>query len=186
MSKKNEVKVEQKENGFRDGKDKDQLLKELLSQEDYDMIKRKRELDSVDKGTPSYKVLLQFDSLRRQRDQILWAIEQRFNDIESGLTSISRSEAQINSGSINEEIKPGVTMTEEELKNYVNKQRRLVDANVKDFINHLAPLRSLVGCHDAAGNVVLTEQKYDQIVNNVESRLRDMGYELFDEDIRNG
>ena len=168
-----------KKNGFRDGVDKEKLMKSMTDG-DWKRVAAQKELQSVNPGSISYNVLLANDVVRRKIKLIKERVNKRFLDILNTENTIVRKKVQIESGVVHDELKPGLKMTKEELELEVEYANHLKDSQAKDVVTDLADLRGMVGVHDAARKVVLTEEEYDEYVGKIERRIKKHGYELFD------
>lgn len=172
-----------KTKGFRDGVTKEDVLN--LTKDERRFIEKQRELQTVKADSISYKVYLSMDDGRRQLQLLNKDIRTRLLNIDNVLTVISRKQKQLNSGDITDELRPGVPFTKAEMELEVNRASNMAWAESKDIMIELAKIRRWVGCHDIAGNLLMSESDYDNLVRDVEGKLRDRGYDLFDDNIKN-
>lgn len=168
------------EKGFRKGKSKLAILKELLSKEEYSRLKEQRALDDLKPGTISYRVALENDTVRRQRDELYEQVYNKVADIKNVRSRYNKLKIQIEKGLITDELRPGMTMTKEEVLFEVYKSDKLGWGLSKDLMPIFATLRAIVGSHDLVGNELLPEKTYDSFVLETEGEVAKSGYKIFE------
>lgn len=168
--------------GFRKGKEEElkTKLRESLTDEELQRIEQARAFEECKKGTFSYDLALNQDMVRRQIRELKDNINLMLWNIENIINVKSRCLDQIHSGEIIEPLDDKRIMNENELKTYMKKCERDALREVRGIATALAKLRTFVGLHDIAKNVLLTMEQYDSFVETVKEELSENGYEIFD------
>jgi hypothetical protein len=152
-----------------------------LTKEELARIKETREFDTIKPNTPTWRVALYNDSLRQQHRLITSTIQKRLWTIDDVQNKILRLEQQLLPGSkITEELKPGVTMTEDELRTLIQHSSWLQEGEVRAIPKSLADLRSIVAHKDVAKNTIISMPDYDAFVERIEKIVKQKGFDLFE------
>jgi hypothetical protein len=151
-----------------------------LTKEELARVKETREFDTIKPGSPTWRVALYNDSLRQQHRLITSTIKKRVWAIDDIQNKILRLEEQVKTGKITEELKPGITMTAEEVQTLIQHSRWLQEGEVRSIPKSLAELRSIVSHKDVAKNTILSMQEFDSYVKELEETIKKKGYELFE------
>ncbi len=168
--------------GFRKGM-KDKVLdkaREGITPEELERIKQQREYDSIEPGTFTHKLALHLDALQKQKRQNKIDIDKRMWNITNVLNEKRRYEEQLESGKIYAKLKDDVTMNQYEVASSIKQCDWIALGEVRAISELLADLRSVVGRHDLAKNVILNIQQYDNYVDRVKQELETLGYDIFD------
>lgn len=161
-----------------------------LSDLDYERIKNQQKLAMVDPGTYRYKVFLHGDQIRLTVRKLKVEIEERLWAIKNGKSELARLEGQLSTGEIYDELPTNISdlhikMNVYELKLHIELKERMIEAQAGSIINSLIQLAGHVGFHDPARNMILSEQEFEVYTNEIEKRVKGMGYEIFDDTIKN-
>lgn len=167
-----------KEKGFRDGIDKKSLMKSMTD-EDWERIKKQKDLDKVEPGTPIYDLVLYQDDIRRAIREKKSLIEKRIWNIQDIKNQMTRLKTQLLKGDITEELKNGVPMNEAEVNSTIQHQKWIIDGEVRAISQVMAELLGFAGHTDVSRAVVLERDEFVKYMQSIEERLKGMGYELF-------
>lgn len=182
-----------KNKGIRDGIDKSAIVKtaqeneairkmvETLTKEEMERILQQREYDTIEEGTPTYKIAVMCDTLRQNQRRLKGTISKRIWTISDVANTINRLQMQLDSGTVTEKLKDGVTMSQNELNVLINHNKWAKDGEFYALFPLLAELRALVGHKDVARNVIITQEKFDEYVDFIAAEVEMYGYNLFGE-----
>ena len=153
----------------------------VLSQEDYNRIQERNKLDEFDKDSITYKILLQCDAVRRQKDKNILDVKNMLKEVKSLYTRINKFKAMLIAGNITAELRPGVLLTEEEVGYEIYAAETMAWGNAKDIPHSLWRLRySAVGHKDLVGNELMKSDEFDKFVIEVKNELKTIGLSLFE------
>lgn len=177
----------------RKGQDKKQMLQaakensdlvefiKSLTKEEVKWIKEQREFETIKPGTWTYKIAVVNDAIRSNIRQLKSKLNKRLWNIEDITNKIERLNEQLRTGEIYECVKDGMTMTKEELTNFIQHHEWLRKGEVDAIPMNLAEIRALVGHKDVARQVVMTVEEFDKMVGEVYEKLKAKGYDIFSE-----
>lgn len=179
---KNERKGIDKKKMLKDAKENEELVRFIksLTKEEIQRIYDARAYDDIKPGTPTHKIALQCDALRRSMRKTKATIDKRVWSIGDLQNKINRLQSQLDSGKITEELKDGITMNEHELTTEIQHYKWTKDGEFYALFNLLAELRGVVGHKDVAKNVILTLEEFDDYVKQLNERVKKFGYDLFE------
>lgn len=152
-----------------------------ISKEEISRIKEIRRFDMLKPNTNRYKVALLNDQLRINKAQHLTLLKKRLWNISDAENKIHRLKVQLASKNITEQLRDGMTMTEQELESLIQQTKWLQEGEFNAIRKILADLNGLVGHVDYIRNVIVTENSFNKIVEDTETELRKFGFELFGE-----
>lgn len=155
-------------------------LRKTATKEELEQIRLQREFDTCKPGTPTYRMALHNDQLRKQARASRYNIEQRLFNIENLKNENDHFKTQQMSGIIKDEIRPGVPMNANELRLSAWKNELAMMKEVFAIPEHLADLRGVVGHIDVARRVIMEQEAFDTYVAEVEERVKNAGFKLFD------
>jgi len=161
---------------------KEQVLEELrgqLSKDELQRIKQQREFQSISRDTNSFPLGLAVDPLRLQLRKAKSIVEKSLWQIQNLGAKINRIDADIASDNITEELRPGVLMNEEEATLQKKYSEWLIEGELQSLPMELWQMRGVVGQHDMAGNVIISEEEFDAYLSDVKERVKRMGHVLF-------
>lgn len=155
-----------------------EVVRQTMSKEELRRVQQMRHFDTIEKGTPSYRIGLAADQLR-----LMW--EQARNEVEKGIFNIKNLRAQQmrvveqkGGGVVIEEVKEGIPMNNLELDALHAHHEYAIKAERKAIVVGLWQARGIVGQHDLANAVIVSEEDYDAYVENVDVRLRGLGVSI--------
>lgn len=161
-----------------------------LTDADYDRLLNQQKYSMFGLGSFRARVALHSDTLHRNVVMLKRQIEEALWSIRTGKEMIKRKEDQLKDGKIyellpinNPDMK--IIMNEHELKLQVELEQRHMEANAKDIINPLNELSGHIGYHDLAKNMIISEQEFEVYANEIENRVKALGYEIYDDTIKN-
>ena len=160
---------------------KKELLEELrknLTKEELERIDHQREFDKINPGTAAYRMGVAVDPLRRQWLAAKSSIQKHLWNVDNITNQIRRLKAQLVVKNITEELKPGVYMNEHEMEAQIAHAGWLLEGEVNAIAPQLWQIRGVVGQHDLAKEVIVTEEQFDEYVRDVEKQLKGFGYAL--------
>jgi len=166
------------EKGFREGIDKQSLMKSM-TKEDWSRIEEQKKFEMVKKGSFTERLVLYLDGIREiiRSKQLL--IDKRIWNVRDIQNGIRRKKIQITSGTITEKLKDGITMTAEELNTQIMYEQWMVRGEVHSIASILGEIRGVVGHNDVAKKVVMSEDEFNSYADKVVMQLKEMGHELF-------
>lgn len=157
------------------------IAKGVITQEEMDRIREQRQFDEFtaeDKDSLSWKIAVANDSLRRLIDSKKFIIKNELAEIKNRSARKDKLKVQLLSGTIIEELKPGIPLNKGEVEYEIEKLDNLIEGTVKDLIPKLANLRMLVGNLDVLGKVIMSLKDFDEFVYDIISRLEKNGCKL--------
>lgn len=152
-----------------------------LTKEEINRVKEVREFETIEPHTPTWKIALLCDTIRKNIRKKKSDIHKRMINIQDLTDVINRLKVQLASGLITEEVKTGMKMNEDELKSLIQHHDWTRTGEVNDIPKMLGELRVLVGHKDVLGKVILSQEAFDQLVTDYEMDLKSKGYDLFKE-----
>lgn len=175
--------MNEKKQIVKEAKENEELYRfvKSLTREEIKTIKDARVFNELKPNSTSWKIAVMCDVIRSNARQIISTIEKRLINIDDLSNQINRLHVQISTGQITEEIKPGLKMSESELKSFIQTNNWTRTGEVNAIPKALADLRALVGSPDVTGRIVLDEKSFDLRVEDIEKRLKSRGYDLFEE-----
>lgn len=177
----NEV-LDMKQNGFRNGM-KQEILEKIkadLTPEEAQRIEEIRQYDKLTPGSVSEKIVLALDSLQRQKADCKFKIAQRMFNIQKLKASDARYNKQLITGIITDKFDDKTTMTVEEIKTQLFYNNYTAFGERRQILDILGDLRAIVGSIDLKRRVIITEEEYNDYVNQIEKDLAELGQNLFD------
>jgi hypothetical protein len=152
-----------------------------LSDSELERIKMSRSFEELKKDSLSRKLALLNDPVRRGIVKFKSDIEKMFWDISNIKTQMARMRQQLLSGTIIDEIKPGILMNKDEIEVNIVHAQNLSENIAKDIITRLFEIRRLVGCHDPENKIIMDEEQFDVYANDIISRAKRLGYDILDQ-----
>jgi hypothetical protein len=153
-------------------------VRRTMSKEELNRVQQMRHFDSIERGTPSYRIGLAADQLR-----LMW--EQAKNEVAKSVFNIKNLRAQVlriaeqrAGGVAIEEVKPGVPMNDLELEALQEHHTYAMQVERRAIIVGLWQARGIVGQHDLANNLILSEEDYDAFVESTDVQLRGLGVSI--------
>jgi hypothetical protein len=164
-------------------KENDELLKFVhsLNKAEIERIEQIRKFDMLKPKTSRYKVALLCDPLRQQLIKAITTLEKRLFNLDDIANKIKRLQIQLASQRITEQIKDGITMTEDEVKTLIKHHEWLQKGEADAIRLSLADISSIVGHKDYVKKDVMTEEQFNEIVKNAEKQMKHYGFDLFGE-----
>jgi hypothetical protein len=155
-------------------------LRSTLTHDEISRIDEQRKFDEITPGTPTYRMALHNDGLRAQARMCKSIIEKQRWNIRQLQQANDRLKKQILSGNITEEVRDGVTMTPAEVETLIWKNNWNINSEVLSIPMTLAELRGIVGHMDVARRIVMTQEQFDAYVAEIESHVKEAGFNLFE------
>ena len=173
-----------KEDGFRKDKKQEAIdkLRASLSKEELQRIKETRELNYLTKGSISYKLAVQQDTLKMELRQNKLQITKMIWNVRDIANQLFRLKIQLDYGSITEKLNgTDTTMTKDELKTMIEHMTWVQTGEVVAIPSFLLKIRGLVDHFDIEKKKIISEVQFDQYVKDVETELKTLGFELFEQ-----
>jgi len=151
-----------------------------ISKEEIERVRQQRVFDKLDPHTFNWDLALHLDQLRLQKRALQENISKLITSIGNLANQLNRSQEQLDSGKITEQLKDGMTMNQPELTNLMlniswNKTRE-----VRQIGPILSQLRGIVGFSDFVKAPILPLEDYLAYVDEVKAKLKRLGHDLFD------
>lgn len=158
-------------------REKKEMVK-TLSREEIDRLKKVREFESVKPGSWAYKIALECDQLRQQKNKWEVEIQKLILTLKSTINELSRLEEQLASGKITEELKPGIPMNEHELAAHMENKKWTASFVAKDLAVMLGNLRGIVEHKDYALRVIITDDEFEKFAERTITEVESLGFKV--------
>jgi len=164
-------------------KENEELLKFVkeLKKPEIERIKEIRRFETLKPDTNRFKVALLCDPLRQELRQAETTLMKRMWSMADLQTNIDRLREQLESGNITEEIKQGLIMNKAELQNLIQHNVWLQQGEFNALRIILGKISGMVGHIDYIKNVIISEEQFEQKVEEVKEYAKKYGYDLFGE-----
>lgn len=162
----------------RENKEMVDFIKSLTKAE-MERIKEVREFETIEKDTPTYNIAVMCDKLRQESRKHKITIERRLMSMAELTNNIRRLEVQLASGNITETMKNNIIMNEQEVKSLIHQNEWMRTGEFYALYTTLAGLRATVGHKDVSGKIIMTIKQFDELVRDVENKVKEFGYDFF-------
>lgn len=161
---------------------KKQVLEDLrksLTPQELERVKRIREMDKIDRDSNSWPIGLLVDPLRIQFRKAKSVVEKSLWNMEREKNHISRLKQQVMSGQITEQLPNGGPMNEHEIGTQIKYAQWLIEGELQSLPIELWQMRGIVEQQDVGGNIIVSEKEFDEYLEGVRGRVKELGYVLF-------
>lgn len=164
--------------GYRNSTQVQPLTTLSLSDEEKELIEARRKFKDIEPGTKDWAIVLFTDQLRLDRYKNESAVMKSVNTLFTLRNQIARLKVQILSGNIVELYRDGQTMTQDEVQQQIEHAEWLAKAELCSLPILLKNLRALVGRMDITLKPVFTQEEFNALVAEVETRVASFNWTM--------
>lgn len=175
MTKKQE---QPKENGFRDGRPKEEVLN--LTDEEKKFVKGVREAkERMRQNEAAFKLLLLTEQGRSSFEELRFSIEDNLIKLEAMSQEILRRESDVMSGATEETNDKGRKLSIDELKINIRQRRKIRNQYLHLLRSDLSGLFQYIDAKGLDMNVYFTEDDYNAVISDAKQRVEAQGLKLY-------
>ncbi len=166
--------------GFRKD-NKEAMLKRMkssLTVEEAERLEETREHGQLVPGSWAYKIALRLDNVQQTVFKYKLDIEKTLWSIKNTSNAITRAKAQLDSGLITEKLKDDLVMNIDELRAHIEYMKWTQAVEVNQIPRVLGEIRMLTGHKNLIGEVIMTNEQFEQYVEDTIVKLKMLGFDL--------